>query len=182
VRIRKVSLEDATAIAKIYEPYVTRTAVSFESVAPDSDEMAGRISRVTEMYPWLVAEDDEGIAGYAYVSRHRDRHVYQWAIDSSVYIDPSRQRSGLGRRLYTELFGIAKRQGFTNVFAGITLPNEASVGLHRAMGFELVGIYKRIGFKFGAWHDTSWWQLSWPTEEDSPSDPVSWRELDLPLT
>jgi L-amino acid N-acyltransferase YncA len=177
VRIREVTFDDAPTIAAIYRPYVTATPISFETVPPDDEEMRDRVQRITEMYPWLVAEAPDGIVGYAYACRHRDRTAYQWAVDVSAYIAPTSQRQGLGRRLYSELFEIVKRQGFTNAFAGITLPNDASIGLHKAMGFELVGIYKNVGFKLGNWHDTSWWQLCLSDDPAAPRDPVSWREI-----
>ena len=177
LRIREATLDDAAAIAAIYGPYVLTSPATFETDPPDSTEMRDRIKRVTEMYPWLVAEGPKGIEGYAYASRHRERPAYQWAVDASAYVAPGSHRSGIGRRLYGELFEIVRRQGFTNVFAGITLPNDASVGLHRAMGFELIGVYGQIGYKLGAWHDTSWWQLRLTEEQSAPSAPLSWKDL-----
>jgi L-amino acid N-acyltransferase YncA len=177
LRIREATLDDAPAIAAIYEPYVLRSPATFETVAPTCADMCKRIESVTAMYPWLVAEGPLGIEGYAYASRHRDRMAYQWAVDVSAYVSPSSHRKGIGRRLYTGLFEIVRRQGFTNAFAGITLPNDASVGLHKAMGFELVGVYTRVGYKLGLWHDTSWWQLKLRDDEGQPAEPVSWRAL-----
>jgi len=176
-RIRAATLDDAEAIAAIYGPYVLQSPATFETIPPDAAEIRGRIEGITKSFPWLVAEGDDGIEGYAYASLHRDRPAYQWAADASAYVKPDNHRRGIGRQLYTELFDIVKRQGYTNVFAGITLPNEASVGLHRAMGFELVGVYRQIGYKLGAWHDTSWWQLRLQEDTAEPSPPVSWRDL-----
>jgi len=172
--IREATTDDAAAIAAIYEPYVLSSPATFETVPPTSHEMRERIKQVTKMYPWLVAEGPSGIEGYAYASRHRDRAAYQWAVDVSAYVVPGNHRRGIGRRLYTDLLEVVRRQGFTNAFAGITLPNEASVGLHRAMGFELVGVYRRVGYKLGAWHDTSWWQLKLSETDGEPRVPVSW--------
>lgn len=169
--------EDARAIAAIYSSYVLNSPATFETEPPDSAEMRTRIELVTKMYPWLVAEGPEGIEGYAYASRHRERPAYQWAVDASAYVAPNSHRRGIGRQLYTELFEIVRRQGFTNAFAGITTPNDASVGLHRAMGFELIGVYQRIGFKLGAWHDTSWWQLRLTEDQSTPSAPIGWHDL-----
>ena len=177
IQIREATGDDAAAIAAIYEHYVLHSPATFETVPPGSAEMRNRIERVTEMYPWLVAEGPNGIEGYAYASRHRERPAYQWAVDASAYVAHGSHRRGFGRRLYTELFEIVRLQGFTNVFAGITMPNDASVGLHQAMGFELVGIYRQIGYKLGAWHDTSWWQLRLSRDEAAPSEPRRWNDL-----
>ena len=178
LHIREATPDDAAAIAAIYRHYVLTSPATFETAPPDVTEMRGRIERITAMFPWLVAEGEAGIEGYAYASLHRERPAYQWAADASAYVIPGRHRRGLGRRLYTELFEIVRRQGFTSVFAGITMPNDASVGLHRAMGFELVGLYRQIGYKLGAWHDTSWWQLRLREDAGEPAPPVSWRRLD----
>jgi phosphinothricin acetyltransferase len=177
--VRVASPADAAAIAKIYAPFVLNTAVSFETSPPDEKEMSDRITKVMQMYPWLVAEAPDGVAGYAYASCHRDRSAYQWGVNVTVYLDPNYHRKGIGRQLYQKLFEILRTQGFTNAFAGIALPNDASIGLHRAMGFELVGVYKKVGFKLGKWHDTSWWQLSLGSDLNPPSDPVSFRGLNL---
>ena len=150
---------DAGACAAIYAPYVTDTAISLEEVAPTAAEMAARIERTSKTHPWLVAEEAGEVTGYAYGSQHRERAAYRWATDVAVYVDPRHQRRGVGRTLYETLFGLLAQQGFRMACAGVTLPNEASVGLHEALGFQPVGVYRRIGFKFGAWRDVGWWQL-----------------------
>jgi phosphinothricin acetyltransferase len=161
VQIRHADPErDAAACAAIYAPYVARTGVSFEEVPPTAATFAELIARTTERYPWLVLEDGADIAGYAYASQHRTRAAYRWAADVGIYVDSSRHRRGAGRALYEELFELLRRQGLTSACAGITLPNDASVGLHRALGFEHVGTYRAIGWKAGVWHDVSWWQLA----------------------
>jgi phosphinothricin acetyltransferase len=119
--------------------------------------------------PWLVSERDGALVGYAYGSVHRTRAAYRWSVDVSVYVDRSVHRAGIGRALYAELLETLTRLGYYNAFAGITLPNAASVGLHEAMGFRPVGIYRNVGHKFGRWHDVGWWQL--PLREPSP-DPA----------
>jgi phosphinothricin acetyltransferase len=161
----------------MYRGYVLTSPATFELDPPSAHEMQTRILSTMELYPWLVFETNRTIAGYAYASRHRDRPAYRWAVDCSAYIAPEFHRQGIGRRLYEQLFSILKRQGFTNVFAGITLPNDASVGLHQAMGFQLVGEYKNVGFKLGRWHDTSWWQLPLAPTQNPPEEPLNWRDL-----
>src|SRR5262245_15941019 len=116
VRIRLAHERDAEAIAAIYRPVVEDTAISFETVAPNSDEMAHRVAETMRMYPWLVCDRDGQIAGYAYATRHRVRAAYQWSVDTSVYIDHAHRRSGIGRGLYLSLFAILTAQGYFNAF------------------------------------------------------------------
>jgi L-amino acid N-acyltransferase YncA len=162
---------DADACARIYAPYVIDSVVSFEEVAPDRNEVEARIRHVTAAYPWLVAERDGAVAGFAYASQHRERASYRWAADVTVYLDPIHHRRGIGRALYEALFALLRAQGFHVAVAGITLPNAASVGLHEALGFELVGIYRNIGYKAGAWRDVGWWQLQLLPAEGAPAEP-----------
>jgi L-amino acid N-acyltransferase YncA len=163
---------DAAGCLEIYGPYVRDTAVSFEEQVPTVEELQRRIRETAATHAWLVLEESERIVGFAHASRHRARAAYRWAADVSVYIAPSHHRRGVGRRLYGELLQRLRLQGLRVACAGITLPNEASVGLHRALGFEPVGVYRGIGFKHGAWHDVSWWQLELvPQGEDPPREP-----------
>jgi L-amino acid N-acyltransferase YncA len=124
--------------------------------------------RIRAAHEWLVAERDGTIVGYAYGGRHRDRAAYDWTAEVSAYIDRSAQRAGVGRELYTELFRRLKERGFRLLVAGITLPNEASVGIHEALGFEPVGVYKNVGYKNGEWWDVGWWQLDLGAPEGGP--------------
>ena len=157
--IRSAVSDDAEALAAIYAPVVRDTAISFEVDPPDGEEMRARVVSTLKTFPWLVSLDDHGeVDGYAYASRHRDRAAYQWSVDCSAYIRPDHRGRGIGKRLYLDLFERVARLGYFQVFAGITLPNEASVALHKSVGFELVGVYRTVGFKHGGWHDVSWWQ------------------------
>ena len=163
---------DAAACAAIYAPYVLHTPATFEDVAPDAREMEERIRRIQATYPWLVAEQDGRVVGYAYASRHRERAAYRWACDVAVYVGAVHQRNGIGRRVYEELFERLRAQGFHVAVAGIALPNDASVGLHEALGFALVGVHRAIGWKAGAWRDVGWWQLRLlPAGDAPPSEP-----------
>jgi phosphinothricin acetyltransferase len=154
-----VPARDAAACAAIYAPFVEDSAISFEEQAPDASEMARRIEETSVSHPWIVKEIDGSVAGFAYAAPHRVRSAYRWAADVSIYVDQRFQRRGLGRGLYEALFELLRRQGLFIACAGITLPNEASVGLHESLGFAPVGIYRGIGFKQGAWRDVGWWQL-----------------------
>ncbi|HWC87763.1 MAG TPA: GNAT family N-acetyltransferase [Solirubrobacteraceae bacterium] len=152
-------VRDAAACAAVYEPFVRDTVVSFEIVPPPAEDFAGRIERISHTHPWLVAEDAGRVVGFAYGSPHHERAAYRWAADVSVYVEPGSHRRGVGRALYGTLFALLQAQRMLIACAGITLPNEASVGIHESFGFVPVGVYRRIGHKFGAWHDVGWWQL-----------------------
>jgi phosphinothricin acetyltransferase len=179
-RVRLAGPDDAAAIAAIYAPIVTGTWISFEEVAPDEPEMRARIERATGRWPFLCAERAGEIAGYAYAYPHRDRAAYRWSIDASVYVAEDYRRGGVARRLYETLFAILREQRYYNVFAGITLPNDASVGFHHRLGFTDVGIYRNVGFKLGAWRDTIWMQRVLQLPHGSPEEPVAMRDLNWP--
>ena len=149
---------DAAACVAIYAPSVSGGVASFEEQPPSHEEMARRIRTTSMHYPWLVAEAQGEPVGYAYATEHRWRSAYRWAADTTVYIAPTHHRRGVGRALYGALFELLTRQGLYTAVAGITLPNDASVGLHEAMGFELVGVYRDIGYKHGKWLSVGWWQ------------------------
>ncbi|MEA2195110.1 MAG: hypothetical protein QOG42_1544 [Solirubrobacteraceae bacterium] len=162
---------DAAACVAIYAPYVAETSISFEEVPPTAARFAVHMAETSTRYPWLVLEDAAAVVGYAYATQHRTRAAYRWAVDVGIYVDPARHRRGAGRALYEALFGLLRRQGLRSACAGITLPNDASVGLHRALGFEHVGTYRSIGWKAGAWRDVSWWQLQLASGGDGDAAP-----------
>ncbi len=157
--LRTARPEDAPAIAEIYRPYVTDTAITFEVDPPDASELAARMEALRGLAPWLVCEVEGTVVGYAYAGKHHERAAYQWALNAAVYLSAAHHRRGLGRALYTALFELLRLQGFCSVHGGITLPNAASVGLHESLGFRRVALYPAIGFKLGAWYDVGWWQL-----------------------
>lgn len=176
--IRYATAADAVAIAAIYAPYVSDTAITFEiDPPPDVAEMGRRLETVLARYPWLVAEREGRVVGYAYASEHRSRAAYRWGVDVGIYLAPEAHRQGLGRQLYLRLFHILRALGLYNAYAGITLPNAGSVGLHEACGFSLVGIYRRVGYKCAAWHDVGWWQLALQTHFDHPAEPRAFAAL-----
>jgi phosphinothricin acetyltransferase len=169
--IRLASDADADGIAEIYRPVVESTTISFETDAPDREEMARRVHDTLKAYPWLVCEVEGRLAGYTYATRHRVRGAYRWSVDTSVYIDERCRRRGVGRGLYESLFGILAAQGYFNAYAGIALPNPASVALHESMGFEPIGVYRGVGVKLGRWCDVGWWQRSLRDRQRSPQPP-----------
>jgi phosphinothricin acetyltransferase len=173
-RVRIATGDDAAAIAAIYAPVVRDTPISFELEPPDVETMRQRVLDTLKLRPWLVYERDGVVLGYAYAAAHRERAAYQWCVETSVYIGASARRQGVGRALYAELLPLLVRQGYVQAYAGITLPNAASVGLHESLGFVPVGVYRQIGFKAGAWHDVGWWALALTgaTLPQRPSAPI----------
>ena len=158
--IRLAEEGDAPQIAAIYAPVVRDTIISFEAEPPSAEEIARRVRDTLVRWPWLVCERDGEVLGYAYAGAHRSRAAYQWSVDVSVYVREDARQRGVGRALYTSLIAALDLQGFYNAYAGIALPNNASVGLHEAMGFRLVGVYRGVGYKLGAWRDVGWWGLT----------------------
>lgn len=175
--IRLACDADAAAIAAVYAPWVQDTAVSFEAVPPTPDEMGRRLAATLPRWPWLLATDGDGIVGYAYASEHRARAAYRWSVDVTVYLDGAHRRRGIGRALYGALLPIVRAQGYRSAYAGITLPNAGSVGLHEAMGFRPVGVYRNVGWKHGAWHDVGWWELDLGAPDGAPSEPLTLAEV-----
>jgi len=166
--IRDATTHDATACATLYAPYVTDTAVSFETDPPDPTEMARRIDSA---HAWFVLEDHGRIAGYAYATRFAERAAYRWSCETSIYLEQGRRRTSAGRALYEALFERLRARGFCRAFAGMTLPNDASAGLHRALGFEPAGVYRQVGWKHGAWRDVAWVQKDLRATEGCTSAP-----------
>jgi len=156
--LRTATTADADQIAGIYAPSVVSAATSFEREPPSAAEMARRVGETLVTHPWLVVERSGEILGFARAGRFKDRAAYDWSVETSVYIRADVHRAGVGRALYTAMLGILVLQGYYAAYAGATLPNAASAGLHESMGFTPVGVYRAAGYKFGAWHDVGWWQ------------------------
>jgi L-amino acid N-acyltransferase YncA len=169
--LRQAAERDGAACAAIYAPYVRDTAVTFETDPPSPEEMSRRIGAAVRTHDWVVLEDAGRVVGYAYGSPFKARAAYRWSCEVSVYLELGRRRTGGGRALYGELFGRLAERGFRTVVAGMALPNDASVALHRGMGFEPVGTYRRIGWKHGRWHDVAWAQLAIADGDDPPAEP-----------
>jgi L-amino acid N-acyltransferase YncA len=168
---------DGAACAAIYAPYVNASAISFEEDAPDAARMTERIATATRTHPWLVLDEGGRVIGFAYASQHRARAGYRWAAEVGIYVDQWHRRQGAGRRLYEALLELMRRQNLRVACAGIVLPNDASVGLNEAFGFERVGIYRDIGYKAGAWRDVLWMQLALAPGSGPPLEPLPPRSL-----
>lgn len=173
VSVRSAHTCDAAAIAAIYGQAVRDTVASFEERPPGVEEVARRMQARPRL-PWLVADAGGQVAGYAYASPHRARAAYRWSVDFSVYVDPQFARRGLGRALYGRLTDETRALGYVNAFAGIALPNAASVALHEALGFLAVGVFRDVGFKHGGWRDVGWWRLQLREPPARPPEPKEW--------
>lgn len=170
--IRDIQVCDAGEIATIYAQYVADTTISFEETPPKIAEMADRIAAGTQHYPWVVAELDGTVVGYAYGSLHRARPAYRWSVEVTVYVDRCAHRRGVGTRLYATLFERLRELGYHRAFSGIALPNASSEALHCAVGFSRIGVFERIGYKFGTWHDVAWYQRDLQPPDTMPAELV----------
>lgn len=177
LHIRLAALEDAAQIQAIYAPAVTDSAISFEQRAPDAAEIARRIAEVTETYPWVVADRRGEIVGYAYARRWRGRAAYDWDVEITAFVKPGNEGRGIGGAMYQGFLGLLAAQGFVNAVAVITLPNDASTGFHRAMGFHPAGLFPASGFKLGAWHDLEFWWYQFADLPDDPQAPIPFAQF-----
>ncbi|WP_280151805.1 arsinothricin resistance N-acetyltransferase ArsN1 family B [Piscinibacter sp. XHJ-5] len=175
MKIRLATPDDAEALAAIYGPIVAHTAISVEFEPPSIEEMRSRIVSTMARLPWLVSVDarDE-VTGYVYASRHRERAGYQWSVDTTAYVRDGHRGHGIGKRLYAVLFDELTRLGYFQAFAGIALPNEASIALHESLGFTPIGVYRDVAYKLGAWRDVGWWQKRL-RESGEPTPPSAFR-------
>jgi phosphinothricin acetyltransferase len=158
LHIRDAASADTEALLAIYRPFVVETTVSFELTPPSAAEFEQRIAAAQSKWAWLVAEQGGELIGYAYGSSFRSRAAYQWSVETSAYVHAAHHGRGVGKALYTRLLSVLAEKGYCTAYAGITLPNEPSVRLHKSLGFADVGVFRRAGRKFGGWHDVSWWQ------------------------
>lgn len=164
---------DAGEVRAIYAPFVARSAASFELDPPDVEEMTRRIGATIPDYPWLVALDAGRVVAYAYGGRFRARPAYRWTVETTVYVREGCHGRGVGTTIYKALLACLRVQGFRTVVAGVALPNDASVALHRRLGFQEVGVFERVGFKFGSWQSVWWSALDLQQLPDPPPEPLS---------
>lgn len=157
--LRPVRPDDAEGIADIYNEYVERTTVSFETEAVSADEMRRRIGALAPAFPYFVAEDGEGIAGYCYAHPWKERAAYARTLETTVYLSPRHMGCGLGRRLMAELIGECRRRGAHALVACVTADNERSIAFHEGLGFRRVSLFREVGRKFDRWLDVADLQL-----------------------
>jgi phosphinothricin acetyltransferase len=159
--IRTATAGDADAIARIYNHYVANTIITFEEQAVSSEEMAARIAEVAAASPpWLVAEQDGRVVGYAYASKWKGRCAYRFSAECTVYLDPDCVGRGYGTQLYESLFAALRERGMHAVIGGVALPNPASVALHEKLGMRKVAHFGEVGYKFERWIDVGYWQAT----------------------
>ena len=160
MEIRFAKPSDARSLLDIYAPYVENTAITFEYEVPTIEDFANRIEKTLEKYPYLVAEEDGVVVGYAYASTYYARAAYDWAVELSAYVSQDARGQGVGTRLYDALEDLLEQMGYIHFLACISLPNEASLALHRKRGYQQVAHFPKIGYKFECWHDIVWLQKS----------------------
>ncbi|MDO4841220.1 MAG: GNAT family N-acetyltransferase [Phoenicibacter congonensis] len=170
--IRLATVDDSDAILAIYEPYIS-TSITFEETVPRADAFRERVATILKKYPYLVAEIDGEVVGYAYAGAFRERQAYQWNAELSVYLTPKAQGFGLGKRLYACIIELVKLQGVKVLYGIVTCPNEASRKLHERFDFELSLLQKNAGYSCGEWRDVKWYVRYLTDEfEDNPKPPI----------
>jgi phosphinothricin acetyltransferase len=157
--VRAATADDAAAVARIYNHYIRETIVTFEEVEVSPSEIARRMQDVASAsLPWLVAERDAEVVGYAYAGRWHSRSAYRFSVETAVYLDAGHTRAGIGSLLYDRLFPMLGARGIHAVMAGIALPNPSSIALHEKFGFVKVAHLIEVGFKLARWIDVGYWQ------------------------
>jgi L-amino acid N-acyltransferase YncA len=160
VVIRSAQASDAQDLARIYNHYVLNTVVTFEEEAVSAQTMATRTTEVQALsLPWLVAEQESAVVGYAYANKWRERTAYRNSVETTVYLEQGVEGRGIGKKLYAELLRLLRTKGVRVAIGGVALPNTASVALHEKFGFQFVGTFPQVGFKHGVWVDVGYWQL-----------------------
>ena len=184
IQIRKASVSDAEELLGIYVPYVEKTAISFEWDVPSVSEFRRRIENTLKKYPYLVAEKDGEILGYAYTGAFVGRAAYDWAAEVSIYVKEDKRKMGVGRRLYQALEAVSQAQNILNLNACIGYPDEDdehltknSVQFHGHLGYEMVGKFHKCGYKFGRWYHMVWMEKIIGTHEDVPAPVIPFSQI-----
>jgi L-amino acid N-acyltransferase YncA len=160
VTVRSASGADAAAIARIYNYYIQNTVITFEEEPVSAPVMATRVSDVQGLsLPWLVAELENGVVGYAYATKWKARSAYRHSVETTIYLELGCEHRGIGTALYSGLLTELRARGVHVAIGGAALPNEASAALHKKLGFEQVATFRQVGFKHDRWVDVAYWQL-----------------------
>lgn len=159
MNIRNVTPEDASQVAEIYNYYIKNTHQTFETELISAEEMRARIAKVSANYPYVVAEEDGIIYGYAKANQFRMRRAYAYSAEVSVYVRSDAKQKGIGTLLYEKLFEELRQTDIHAIIAGISLPNDGSVRFHEKLGFEKVAHFREVGYKLGRWVDVGYWEL-----------------------
>ena len=172
---------DAKNILEIYKPYVLNTAITFEYEVPSIEEFSQRITKTLINYPFLVAKIDDKIVGYAYTSAFKNRAAYNWAVETSVYVDINYRNKGIGKALYQVLENISKKQNILNLNACIAIPNDGSVAFHENMGYVQVAYFHQCGYKLNKWYDMIWMEKMLGEHNGIPESFIPFSKLDYHL-
>jgi len=176
--IRIAKPEDAAGILAIYSPFILQSGITQETEVPTQTNFEQRIRTGLHRFPWLVAEQNGEITGYAYAGSYRERAGYRWCCETSIYLSSAEQHTGLAQKLYSILLGILRLQGFFKAYAVITLPNVPSIRFHEKNGFRYFATYTRVGYKLGSWHDVGWMEYDLQEEDRQPREPILFSELE----
>ena len=178
MKIEFAKIEDAKEILKLYDYYIQNTAITFEVETPSLEEFENRIKNIQKRYPYLVAREDGKIVGYAYANVFKARAAYDWAVEVTIYVDTQYKKQGIGKKLYSALESILKRQGIINLYACIASPvkedpylNYNSIEFHSHLGYVTVGTFHKCGYKFDTWYDMVWMEKI-IGEHNVPSKPI----------
>ena len=178
INIRLATKADAPALLAIYRPYVETTAVTYEYTVPPVEEFAGRIESILAKFPYLVAEADGEIIGYAYASPFRERAAYMWSVETSIYMRMDMKHRGVGRLLYEKLESMLAKQNVTNLYACIAVPNgddpyltRDSIDFHAHMGYRMIGEFKNCAGKFDRWYSMAMME-KFIGSHDTPQHPL----------
>ncbi|MGT2911812.1 N-acetyltransferase family protein [Streptococcus cameli] len=158
MQIREAQIRDASDLLQIYSPYVLETAITFETAVPTIAEFQERMMGIMQYYPYLVAEENGRILGYAYAHEYYGRAAYDWTVEVSIYVDQQVRQSGIGTLLYDALEAMLDERHYVSLLACISLPNTASISFHEKRGYKQVAHFDRLGFKFDRWYDIVWLQ------------------------
>ena len=186
VRIRAARVEDAGKLLEIYRPYVEKTAITFEYEVPEPEEFQARIKRTLKKYPYLVADCEGELLGYAYTGPFVGRAAYDWAAEVSIYLREDVHRMGMGKKLYQAIEEISRAQNITNLNACIGNPEpedeyltKNSIQFHTHMGYRMVGEFYKCGYKFGRWYDMVWMEKIIREHEEKPEPVAKFPSLDI---
>lgn len=178
IKIRSAIADDAPVLLEIYKPYVLNTTITFEDEVPTIEEFTTRINKISSKYPYLVAEKDDKILGYAYASEYNPRAAYQWTAETSIYVSSDAKGEGIGKLLYQKLEAALTKQGVVNLLACITEDNQGSIKFHEKLDYQYIGKFQRVGYKFGNWLDIIWMQKTLNEYSSDMHNLESFKEIE----
>lgn len=177
INIRLATADDAEELLRVYRPYVEETAITFEITVPTVEEFRTRIEKILKKHPYLAAVSDHGITGYAYAAPFKGREAFDWAVETSIYVDREWHGCGIGTALYQELERWLNAQNILNLNACITYPNPDSIRFHRGFGYRETAHFTKCGYKLGAWHDVIWMEKLLGRHKNPPNPVLPMEDL-----